>query len=279
MSPQATCPAGEAARAASATTSPPAQPSAEADELRVGLPTTSPADGNRSAKLRHACERWTRGPAPELVRQAFVAAKRRRGLKQPDVAKAIGVEVRDLAGADHPGTRLRPAAIERLKVWLLAQDLPQKIDPWAGLRSPEKQAEWEARQATIAAAKPAPAKPDRLPPAPPTSPAPKISARKRREHLLNVPGAKRQWQPPVDENPAIVPFAPAWRNPFLHPPARVFGQCEVVEVDGRPIGETRVGSHGLWIAIHGGQISGHYRGRRKAADALRLLEAKRAGAR
>ena len=212
-------------------------------------PQSQPAD----PKLVAACERWSRGPMPEIVRQEVIASKRRLGLKLVDVAKAIGVDPRDLAGADRIGVRLRPSAIAALKIWILAVAVP---------------AEARSEKSKQVRRKPAPSLP----------PAPFRRVAQSREELLSVPGVRPDWRPRVDQNPAILPFVSSARNPYFSEPGRVFGECDIVQFDGRVIGEVRLGAHGRWVAMLGGRIAGHHSGRASAAKALRVLEAKRVGA-
>lgn len=95
-----------------------ALPSQPADAVQLSLLPGPQAD----AELRAACENWDQGPMPETLWIAYVAAKRRRAVRQEDVATAIGISRPQLANALHRTFNLSPGAIERLKCWLLAPD-------------------------------------------------------------------------------------------------------------------------------------------------------------
>ncbi|HMO28439.1 hypothetical protein, partial [Enterovirga sp.] len=95
-----------------------ALPSQPADAVQLSILPEPQADG----ELRTACEQWGQGPMPETIRIAYVAAKRRRAVRQEDVATAIGISRPQLANALHRTFNLSPGAAERLKCWLLAPD-------------------------------------------------------------------------------------------------------------------------------------------------------------
>lgn len=81
-------------------------------------------------EIRAACDGWTSGPMPEAIRIAYVAAKRRRAMRQQDVADSIAISRPQLANATAGTFNLSPTAIERFKSWLLTDDadLPPPAD-------------------------------------------------------------------------------------------------------------------------------------------------------
>lgn len=93
----------------------PAQP-VDARQLSL-LPPVQASD-----ELRAALEGWHSGPIPDPVRVAYVAAKRRRAVRQVDVAEAIGLSRPQLANGLSGTFGLSEAAASRLKAWILADD-------------------------------------------------------------------------------------------------------------------------------------------------------------
>jgi hypothetical protein len=70
-------------------------------------------------ELRRALEEWHSGPMPETARVGYYAARRRRAVRQQDVAKAIGISRPQLAKAVRGTCNLSAKVIARLKAWLL----------------------------------------------------------------------------------------------------------------------------------------------------------------
>lgn len=59
---------------------------------------------------------------PEAIRVAYLAAKRRRAMRQEEIAQAIEISRPQLANALQRTFNLSSGAIERLKGWLLIPD-------------------------------------------------------------------------------------------------------------------------------------------------------------
>lgn len=100
------------------------------DRPEIALPA-QPADARQLSmlagpqgqdELQIACDAWTSGPMPEPIRVAYIAAKRRRAVRQQDVADRIGISRPQLANAFAGTFGFSAAAAERMKGWLLSAD-------------------------------------------------------------------------------------------------------------------------------------------------------------
>ena len=96
----------------------PTLPSQVRDAVQLSLLGEPQADD----VLRTALDGRHSGRMPEAVRVGYLAAKRRRAVRQVDVARAIQISRPQFANALARTFSLSPEAIERLKVWLVAED-------------------------------------------------------------------------------------------------------------------------------------------------------------
>lgn len=103
-----------------------------ADAVQLSILAEPQAD----AELRAACEVWESGPTPEAIVTGYVAATRRRAVRQIDVAQAIGISRPQLSNAMQRTFNLSSDVIARLKAWLLADDRDLKHAGGAPRRAP-----------------------------------------------------------------------------------------------------------------------------------------------